>query len=151
MAICLRNSVEHLVAGFAGWKVGAVVVPMRWDLPDWERDRVLAVLQPGLVRRRRLARSVRRECERESDRSRCPTRRHPAGWGVCSSGSTGTPKVIVQKAPALYDSTTAFTSAVVASYGPMDPDQRVLCPAPLYHTNGFTAFRTLLARRPRSS
>ena len=72
----------------------------------------------------------------------------PRGWGVCSSGSTGTPKIIVQKAPALYQHSTAFTSAVVASYGPMDPDQRVLCPAPIYHTNGFTAFRVLLHGDP---
>ncbi len=35
MAVCLRNSPEHLVATFAGWKVGAVVVPMRWNLPAW--------------------------------------------------------------------------------------------------------------------
>ena len=67
---------------------------------------------------------------------------------MCSSGSTGTPKIIVQKAPALYQHSTAFTSAVVASYGPMDPDQRVLCPAPIYHTNGFTAFRVLLHGDP---
>ena len=38
MAVCLRNSPEHLVATFAGWKAGAVVVPMRWNLPDWERE-----------------------------------------------------------------------------------------------------------------
>ena len=49
LAICLKNSVEHLVAGFAGWKVGAVVVPIRWDLPDWERDRLMAVLRPALA------------------------------------------------------------------------------------------------------
>ena len=41
MAVALPNSPEHLVATFAGWKVGAVVVPMRWNLPEWERDRVL--------------------------------------------------------------------------------------------------------------
>src|ERR1700683_3392360 len=28
LAVCLRNSVEHLLAGFAAWKVGATVVPM---------------------------------------------------------------------------------------------------------------------------
>ena len=49
MAICLPNSPEHLVATFAGWKVGAVVVPMRWNLPEWERDRVLAVIGPRLI------------------------------------------------------------------------------------------------------
>lgn len=142
LAICLKNSVEHLLAGFAGWKVGAVVVPIRWDLPDWERDRLMAVLRPALV----VDAGTLSLFEESTDESSAPLPDvvSPRGWGVCSSGSTGTPKIIVQTAPALYDLSTAVTSSVVASYGPMDPDQRVLCPAPIYHTNGFTAFRTLL-------
>ena len=28
----------------AAWKVGAIPVPVRWDLPDWERERVLEVI-----------------------------------------------------------------------------------------------------------
>ncbi len=146
VAICLKNSVDHLVAGFAGWKVGAVVVPIRWDLPDWEHDRVMAVLRPALVVDSDR-RSLFEESEGESS-DPLPDAVSPRGWGVCSSGSTGTPKVIMQKGPALYQHSTTFTSAVVSSYGPMDPDQRVLCPAPMYHTNGFTAFRTLLHGDP---
>jgi len=146
VAICLKNSVEHLLAGFAGWKVGAVVVPIRWDLPQWERDRVMAVLRPALVIDTD-SRSLFEESESESS-DPLPEVTSPRGWGVCSSGSTGTPKVIMQKGPALYPVSTADTSAVVDSYGPMDPDQRVLCPAPMYHTNGFTAFRTLLHGDP---
>ena len=146
VAVCLKNSVEHLVAGFAGWKVGAVVVPIRWDLPDWERDRLLAVLRPGLIVDGGAG-PLFEECARESTDPPPPVV-SPQGWGVCSSGSTGTPKVIVQKAPALYDPTTAATSSVVAWYGPMQPVQRVLCPAPIYHTNGFTAFRVLLHGDP---
>ena len=46
LAVCLRNSPEHLMVCFAGWKVGAAVVPMRWDLPEWERARVLAAIDP---------------------------------------------------------------------------------------------------------
>jgi bile acid-coenzyme A ligase len=146
LAICLKNSVEHLVAGFAGWKVGGVVVPMRWDLPDWERDRLLAVLRPGLVVD--AGSTDLFEASAHESTAPLPDAISPQGWGVCSSGSTGTPKVIVQKAPALYDLSTASTSSVVASYGPMDPEQRVLCPAPLYHTNGFMAFRILLHGDP---
>jgi len=37
------------MACFAGWKVGAAVIPMRWDLPEWERGRVLATMRPALV------------------------------------------------------------------------------------------------------
>ena len=49
LAVSLPNSLEHLLAGFAGWKVGATVVPVRWDLPDWERSRLLEVLDPTLA------------------------------------------------------------------------------------------------------
>ena len=49
LAVSLPNSLDHLLAGFAGWKVGATVVPVRWDLPEWERGRVLGVLDPQLA------------------------------------------------------------------------------------------------------
>ena len=49
LAVCLRNSPEHLMVSFAGWKVGATVVPMRWDLPEWERGRVLAAIRPKVT------------------------------------------------------------------------------------------------------
>src|SRR5881227_3535985 len=47
--IKLRNSPEHFFASFAGWKLGAVVVPVRWDLPEWELERVRGVLDPKFV------------------------------------------------------------------------------------------------------
>ncbi len=37
------------------------------------------------------------------------------------------------------------TSTVVEAYGPLPQPQWVLVPAPLYHTNGFTALRNLMA------
>jgi bile acid-coenzyme A ligase len=146
LAVCLRNSPAHLLSCFAGWKVGATVVPVRWDLPEWESSRLLAVLEPDLVVDADQAELVEksRDCPTET----LPEVTAPTGWGVCSSGSTGTPKVILQKGPALFDLTTNFTSSVVESYGPMSKPQLVLCPAPLYHTNGFTAFRTLLGGDP---
>jgi bile acid-coenzyme A ligase len=146
LAVCLRNSLEHLLAGFAGWKVGATVVPVRWDLPEWERTRLLAVLQPAVVIDADHLDPI--HDSRSASDAPLPEVISPHGWGVCSSGSTGTPKVIVQKDPALFMPSTSFTSSVVASYGPMSPSQLVLCPAPLYHTNGFTAFRNLLTGDP---
>ncbi len=146
LAICLRNSIEHLVVGFAGWKVGATVVPMRWDLPDWERTRLLDVLRPAVVLDADHLALVN-DSRSEPD-GPLPEVTPPHGWGVCSSGSTGTPKVIIQKDPALFFPSLSFTSSVVASFGPMSPSQIVLCPAPLYHTNGFTAFRNLLNGDP---
>jgi bile acid-coenzyme A ligase len=146
LAVCLQNSLEHLLAGFAGWKVGATVVPVRWDLPEWERNRLLAVLRPRVVLDADALDLV--DASRSASDAPLPEVVSPHGWGVCSSGSTGTPKVIVQKDPAYYMASTSFTSTVVASYGPMSPSQLVLCPAPIYHANGFTAFRTLLNGDP---
>ena len=40
VAIALRNSVELVLSTLAAWKLGAVPIPLRWDLPDWEFDRV---------------------------------------------------------------------------------------------------------------
>jgi bile acid-coenzyme A ligase len=68
----------------------------------------------------------------------------PRGFGVCSSGSTGSPKVIVMNLPALFYA-EAGLNMVVESYGALPQPQRVLVPAPLYHTNGFTATRNLMA------
>ena len=142
LAVCLRNSPEHLVSCFAGWKVGATVVPVRWDLPDWELSRLMSVLRPDLVVDADHVGMVAESASYPD--SPLPEVISPMGWGVCSSGSTGTPKVIVQKGPAVFLLSTNVTSSVVASFGPMTRPQTVLCPAPLYHTNGFTAFRTLL-------
>ena len=147
LAVCLRNSPEHLFASFAGWKVGATVVPMRWDLPDWELGRLHAVLQPTVVVDGTNLDGLLGEA-RAAPEDPLPEVVSPRGWGVCSSGSTGAPKVIVQKNPALFFPSLSPTSSVVASFGPMDPEQRVLCPAPLYHTNGITAFRNLLTGDP---
>ncbi len=142
LAISLKNSPEHVFSCFGGWKVGAVVVPMRWDLPEWERDRVLDAMGPRLV-----VSSEDPSLFAEAARARSDPLEDvvsPNGWGVCSSGSTGTPKVIIIKTPGVY--VPGFgTSSVVESYGALPTPQRVLVPAPLYHTNGFTATRNLMA------
>src|SRR5947207_10663402 len=40
LGIGLRNSPQFVLAGFAAWKLGAIPVPMRWDLPEWELTRL---------------------------------------------------------------------------------------------------------------
>ncbi len=142
LAVSLPNSPEHLVATFAGWKVGAVVVPMRWNLPQWERDRVRAVIGPRLVVDAEHADLF--EEAASAPTSPLPEVTPPHGWGICSSGSTGVPKVILMKNPGRYVE-GASTAAAVESYGPLPQPQRVLIPAPLYHSNGFTATRNLMS------
>src|SRR6202012_5295697 len=49
VALAIPNS-RHLVLATLGcWKIGAVPIPMHWDLPAWERDRVRTVIDPTVV------------------------------------------------------------------------------------------------------
>ncbi|MSV99588.1 MAG: AMP-binding protein [Actinobacteria bacterium] len=142
VAVSLKNSPEHLISCFAIWKVGAVPVPMRWDLPEWERSRVLATMEPVLViddpESDLFVEAASASTEPLADVT------PPRGWGVCSSGSTGTPKVVMIKTPGLYFLGSP-SNLVVETYGPLPQPQRFLVPAPLYHTNGFTATKNLMA------
>ena len=38
VALGIPNSEQLVLAALGCWKIGAVPVPMRWDLPEWERD-----------------------------------------------------------------------------------------------------------------
>jgi bile acid-coenzyme A ligase len=142
LAIGLPNSPEHVIACFAGWKVGAVVVPMRWDLPEWERERVLATIAPRLVVD--AARTDMFDLSHSASTEMLAEATSPRGLGLCSSGSTGTPKVIVMKTPGVYVE-GAPISTVVEFYGPLRPPHRLLIPAPLYHANGIQAAHNLMA------
>ena len=42
----IRNSPEFVFGVLATWKLGAVPIPVRWDVPDWELDRLKEVIDP---------------------------------------------------------------------------------------------------------
>jgi bile acid-coenzyme A ligase len=140
VSLRLGNTPELLAAVVAAWKLGAVPVPVRWDLPDWECERVLAAVD---------ARVDLAEADREwlrltdAEPDDVPAATSPQTHGICSSGSTGTPKVIVIDRPALWDGTGP--DPFPSGWGPIARPQTVLVPAPLYHTNGFLALPNLLA------
>jgi len=141
VAIALQNSPELVITVLAAWKLGAVPVPVRWDLPNWERNRVLDVVCPAVVVDEAslgwLAASV------ELDPSPRPEVTSPQTHGICSSGSTGTPKVILIERPGVFDETVGqpFPSGWIDVARP----QRILVPTQLYHTNGFATLLNLLA------
>lgn len=138
--IMLRNSPEHYFCSFAAWKIGAVPVPMRWDLPAWELERVLAVLDAAYV----LERADGSLEESLSESAAAPPEvTSPHTVGLLSSGSTGTPKIILRLAPAIFDPASP-PHPLVANYGPISDPQRVLVPAPMYHSNGFMSNTQLL-------
>ncbi len=136
----LRNSPELVLSVLAAWKLGAAPVPMRWDLPAWERDRVAEVL---------AARYLVREGDCELfdhaaglDAGELPDRVAPSIGGICSSGSTGTPKIIMDDTPGLIGAD--FGTPFPAAWGVAIDTQRILVPTALYHTNGYAAFSNFL-------
>lgn len=140
LAISLRNSPELVLCAMAAWKLGAIPIPMRWDLPDWERERVRAVADPKVhLGEEDLDWLAAGAGEDDTD---LPDAVSPCMNGICSSGSTGTPKVIVLRSPAVFRPETG--EPVAAPWGPVARPQTVLVPAPMYHTNGFATLLSLL-------
>lgn len=143
VALAIRNSPEFVVGAFATWKLGATVIPMRWDLPDWEYERVRSVAAPKVtLDKRSLALFHEAELER-TEPFAFPV--SPIAHGICSSGSTGTPKVILRKSPAVWPD-GARSTAIQAGHGTIRTEEQVtLVAGPMYHTNGFTGTSDLLS------
>jgi bile acid-coenzyme A ligase len=140
VAVALRNSPEFVMTVLATWKLGAVPVPVRWDLPDWERERVLEVIDGVSVGVGDLAWL---ESTHDLDPTPLTPAVSPMTNGICSSGSTGSPKVILMDKPGIFDDMTGMPFA--STWAPVARPQIVLVMAPMYHTNGFATLFSLLA------
>jgi len=136
--VALRNSTEHLIADFGAWKAGASVLPLRHDLPPWERDRLLdlAAAQAVVADWADAGQPVITTSDLASTTA-LPMEPPPDAvprWGraIASSGSTGRPKLIVSPTP-----------GVMAARPPLEvltgtADVQVsLGASPLYHSNGW--------------
>jgi bile acid-coenzyme A ligase len=142
VALAIRNS-QHLVLATLGcWKIGAVPVPMHWDLPEWERDRVREVIDPAVVVDDKTRWDLDARAAGESE-TPLPATVSPHSNGICSSGSTGVPKVILSLAPSLW--TPQHGEPFLSNWTPVAQPQTIMVPAPMYHTNGFATFLFLLA------
>ncbi|HUE33182.1 MAG TPA: AMP-binding protein [Mycobacterium sp.] len=142
VALAIPNS-QHLVLATLGcWKIGAVPVPMHWDLPEWERNRVREVIGPAVVVDERTRWELEARAAGESENP-LPTTVSPNANGICSSGSTGVPKVILSLAPSLW--TAQHGEPFLSNWTPVAQPQTIMVPAPMYHTNGFATFLFLLA------
>ena len=98
VALSIPNSIELVLAALAAWKVGAVPVPMRWDLPEWEQQRLLDVIDAALVLGEANLAAMADAARREDDAA-LPEVVSPVLNGICSSGSTGLPKIILNTGP----------------------------------------------------
>jgi bile acid-coenzyme A ligase len=141
VALAVPNSVDLVLAVLGTWKAGAVPVPVRWDLPDWERERVLAVVDAATVVDATSLKAFR-DAAAAQDCGPLPEAVSPQTNGICSSGSTGTPKVIMTERPALWNELLSLP--FMAFWEPTPRPQVILVLAPMYHTNGFSTLSFLL-------
>ena len=134
VGIAVPNSLEFIEVALGCWKIGAVPVPMRWDLPAWEASRLLEVLSAAVVVDEHNRDELTSASRAQSD-APLPEAISPMQNGICSSGSTGLPKIILNTRPAVW--TTAMSEPFVDHWAPVPRPQTILIPGPMYHTNGF--------------
>ena len=142
LGIGLRNSPQFALAVLAAWKVGAVPVPMRWDLPDWELTRLREAINGKVHLAEEDLGWI--DATAASAVPDLPDVVSPQSNGICSSGSTGLPKVIVSNRPGLYE--PALTTPFAEQWGRTIPrPQTILVLGPMYHLNGFYSLFNLIA------
>ncbi|HEX5504363.1 MAG TPA: AMP-binding protein, partial [Thermomicrobiales bacterium] len=139
VVVGLPNRPEHYVATFAGWKLGALVLPLRASLPERERHQLLAIGDPAVVVAEwegvgypavtpaDLARATAYSDAPHPDR--IP---HP-GKAMGSGGSTGRSKIIVDPKPL---AKTPLRPGEVGLLG-LRTGQIQLVAGPLYHNSPF--------------
>ena len=141
LGLGLRNSAEFVLGALAAWKLGAIPVPSRWDLPDWELERLRAVIRAPVHLDDGEIDWI--GATATFDRPDLDEAFAPHLHGICSSGSTGTPKVILSGRPGHFDDTLGVP--FLEAWQPVIRPQRVLVMAPMYHANGFSALFYALA------
>lgn len=134
LGIGLRNSPQFMFSLLAAWKLGAVPIPLRWDLPAWELARLKAVIDATVD----LGEDDLDWIEETAHGAvaELPDVVSPHINGMCSGGSTGLPKVILSNRPGLVYG--LLNAPLVESVGlRVSRPQRICILGPLYHANGF--------------
>jgi bile acid-coenzyme A ligase len=142
LGIGLRNSTQFVLAAYAAWKLGAIPIPMRWDLPEWELERLRKAIDAKVQLGADDVAWI--DATADAEVPDLPDVISPQRNGICSSGSTGTPKVIVSNLPGTYD--PEITTPFAEYWGRTVPRPlNVIVLGPLYHTNGFAGLYSLVA------
>jgi bile acid-coenzyme A ligase len=141
VAVAVPNSIEHYIATFAAWKLGALVLPLRAAVPAHERNQVLEAAQPSVVvgdwdgLTVPLVTADELGCLDHFSDAALPDHVPQPGFAIGSGGSTGRPKIIVSPAP------MARVPGDLDSFPywlGLRAGQVQLVPGPLYHTLGFS-------------
>ena len=140
VVVGLRNSPEHVAATLGTWKLGVSVLPLRADLPPWERNRLLEIADVRIVvadwEDPDAGTLTSADVEASSSRDDSPLADDhvpPYARLLATSGSTGTPKIIVGPSPGIYVEPEDLAASVAG-----DAAAITLCASPLYHNNGFS-------------
>jgi bile acid-coenzyme A ligase len=136
----LRNSPQLVLAAFAAWKLGAVPVPVRWDLPEWELTRLREVIDARVFFTTDDIPWIDETADREIPELLDAVSPHLQG--ICSSGSTGTPKIILAAMPGVFN--LMYSTPMAEAWMHVERPQRILVLAPMYHVNAFSALHNLL-------
>jgi bile acid-coenzyme A ligase len=153
VAVALPNGADHVTATIGAWRTGATVLPLRPDLPEAERARLLALADPVVVVTPETApepgtgTASGTASDTASDTASLPGARvADPGWLIASGGSTGAPKLIASSV------TTAFREGpggpLIAAGAAHAHPVHLVC-SPLYHTQGFSLLHHLLVQDGR--
>jgi len=140
LGLALPNSSQLVLGILAAWRLGAVPVPIRWDLPAWELGRLTAVVNAPITLGRDDVEFI--DASAQLDPPALPDATSPHVNGICSSGSTGLPKVILVNRPAVYD--PSLIVPIIEQWTVVPRPERILVLGPMYHTNGFATLHRLL-------
>ena len=153
--VCLRlpNCTAFVLGAFAAWRLGATVLPLRWDMPAPEREHVLELGQPvvtvsemGDVTGEMAAPEMIAAPPLDPASLPPPLPASPA-WMIASGGSTGTPKLISPEGDTVLGEGGMRVSGGQSLFADNSDHRHPvhLCCAPLYHTHAFSLlFRTLI-------
>jgi bile acid-coenzyme A ligase len=160
VAVGLRNSPEHFFVSIGAWKLGACVLPLRWDMPPRERDALLDVAAPTLVVGDwdevafALLRSHELSAADDLSSDPLPDRLPSPAMAIASGGSTGRPKIIITPGNGLAPGSDPGEppppmNKGVGDYIQTRRGQTQLIASPLYHAAGFRgSFHALTHDQP---
>jgi bile acid-coenzyme A ligase len=137
VTIALPNSIEFIVAAFAGIKAGATVQPVSHRLPLIERQGIVDLADSRLVIGVPATDHPDRSCVEAVDelvpetKRLAPDRVSPTWKATTSGGSSGRPKLIITTTPGTLDREAKPDYL-------LPKDDTVLIPGPLFHTAPFT-------------
>ena len=148
VTIALMNSAESFFCIFAAWKLGATVLPLRWDLPSWERSRLFELARAAAVvgdwsdEPKATVSPADLDASASLPDGPLPDAVADPARKIATSGSTGRAKLIVTPGPGLLLSDPM--QQATSNIGVRDRATQLVI-SPLYHTNGFACLNGLLA------